>query len=114
MNRLLQIAEKITAWTGLKFNTRKFSKLDIDCRRKLCVLVTELRIGGSPMISIAESQEYCHLGIPMGLKVLETTEQDIVKMVENVKKIDENLLEDVIASEIVYLNLSVGGVVLLP
>lgn len=71
MTRLLQITEE--AWAGLKFNARKCASLDGDCTKKRRVLPTDFRIGGAPMVSLDEGQ-------------------DIQKIEEDLKKIDESLL----------------------
>ncbi|XP_046404452.1 uncharacterized protein T26G10.4-like [Ischnura elegans] len=89
MMKLLDLADLIAAWSGLKFNPRKCATLHVAGGR---VRATEFRLGGGTPASMAEGESYDYLGIPTGFNVDQTPGRLIEEIVENIDALDASLL----------------------
>ncbi|XP_046393029.1 uncharacterized protein T26G10.4-like [Ischnura elegans] len=89
MMKLLDLADRIAAWSGLKFNPRKCATFHVAGGQ---VRATEFRLGGGTPAVMREGEGYDYLGIPTGYKVEQTPGRLIEQIIENINALDASLL----------------------
>ncbi|XP_046391709.1 uncharacterized protein LOC124159815 [Ischnura elegans] len=77
---------------GLRFNPAKCSTLSLDFRTSQPVEPRQFIIQGGAITSLREGESYKYLGVPFGFRVCQTPREELQKLGEDVRKIDESLL----------------------
>ena len=91
LQAMLDMADRVATWAGLKFNSRKCATLHMDGKRREA-LPTQFRIQEGVPPALSEMEVYEHLGIPTGYHIAPSADKALKDINLKLKMISDSLL----------------------